>query len=524
MSHPLLPVAVVVLALGFGFQGSRGLWQPDEGYNAAVTVNMMDSGDAMIQHLDGVIYLGKSPMYIWCTIPGVWLFGRNEFGIRAFCAVCYVLTAWIVYLIGATMWKRREGTLAALIYATMFLPCAAANIARPDAPLVLATAATLYCFWRSVMPDATRANFWKMMMCVVMGWGFEMKATAVLIPAAPMFVYLLLTRQAVKYFATLWAIVGAFLFAAVGLSWYIYTAKTLPRSGAFLWDSLVVGRLVTGTYGRNPKFIHGLEVYAPALIGGMLPWLPFWIPLALRLQRADSERIRRANEGNEPASASKGGIRAAALGDWKELRAHPRILLLALWIVLPLIVYLLASSKLPLYVLPIFPPFALLTARAMTEFMPDTFGRQRLSRGAWIFITAWTVFLLGLKLGVAYWPDQKDEGAVWREIREKLPSDCKRIVVVNEDLDGLLMYFGKEIRRVTTGSPSADTVDFEPPPTMEQGIETSGIPLAVVYIKPRMKPDYLDRMNKALKKRNLGSKAFPLEHDRTLLICTPKAD
>src|SRR5579862_4612337 len=105
--HPLVPVAVFVLLLGFGFQGSRHLWQPDEGYNAAVTCEMMESGDPLIQRLDGLVYLGKPPMYIWCTIPGIWIFGHNEFGLRAFCALCYVLTAGIVGLLGASMWKRR---------------------------------------------------------------------------------------------------------------------------------------------------------------------------------------------------------------------------------------------------------------------------------------------------------------------------------------------------------------------------------------------------------------------------------
>src|SRR5262249_40037109 len=160
-----------VLLLGFGFQGSRHLWQPDEGYNAAVTCEMMDSGNLLIQHLDGQVYLAKPPMYIWCSIPGLWLFGRNEFGVRAFCALCYVLTVWLVGLIGKAMWSRREGVLSALIYATMLLPFGAANVSRPDTPLALATTAALYCFWRSVMPNATRVALWKMLMCAVIGWG-----------------------------------------------------------------------------------------------------------------------------------------------------------------------------------------------------------------------------------------------------------------------------------------------------------------------------------------------------------------
>jgi 4-amino-4-deoxy-L-arabinose transferase len=333
-------------------------------------------------------------------------------------------------------------------------------------------------------------------MCAAIGWGFEMKATAVLVPVAPMFVYLLLTRQAFSYFATVWSFVCLLIFVAVGLSWYIYTARTLPGAGPYLWDSLVVGRLVTATYNRNPTFVGGLKTYIPALFGGTLPWLPLWVPLAGKLRAAQS------------------GKNAAA-----ELRANPKILLLALWIVLPLAVYFSASSKLGLYVLPIFPSIALLTARALAEFMPGAFGSKYPSRRVWIAMAAWGAVLLGIKLGAAYLPHAKDEGAVWEEIRDKIPPDCSRIVIVNEDLDGLRFYFRKEVVRVTTGLPANDVVDYEPPLALEQGFDAKP-PLAVIYLNYHMRPAYRDRLQELFHKHNLEPKEFPLQFDRTLVVCS----
>jgi len=493
--HPLIPVVFFVMLLAFGFQGSRHLWQPDEGYNAAVTTEMMDSGDLLIQRLDGQIYLGKPPMYIWCTIPGIWIFGRNEFGLRAFCATCYALTAWIVGLIGASMWKRREGILSALVYTTMLLPFGAANIGRPDTPLVFATTATLYCFWRSIMPNATNVAIWKMLLCVAIAWGFEMKATAVLVPVAPMFLYLLLTHQALSYFTTLWSIVGLLLFAGVGLSWFIYTAIVLPGAGAFLWDSLVTGRLVTATYGRNPTFLAGVKMYVPTLLAGTMPWLPVWFPLARKLQAAHSGK------------------------QWVvELRANPKVMLLVLWIVLPLAIYFLASSKLILYVLPIFPAFALLTARTLTEFMPGTFGSDYPVRRVWVAVGIWGVMLLGLKLYAAYYPHSKDEGALWQAMRDKVPTNCSRIVVVNEDLDGLHYYSGKDVMRVTTGLPISET-DYKPPRVLDEGLSAKA-PFVIVFLNYHMRQSNRDRLQDLLRQRNLQSEEFPLPFERTLLVCT----
>src|SRR5690606_13408154 len=114
-------------------------------------------------------------------------------------------------------------------------------------------------------------------------------------------------------------------------------------------------------------------VYAPTLLLGTLPWTP----TLLRAIRS--------------AAGRAGGwrTRAARLADapW---------LALLLWVALPLLVFCLARSRLPLYVLPLFVPIALLIAR------------QRAAEGRglprWRWLGLWIVLLLGLRLASALWP------------------------------------------------------------------------------------------------------------------------
>jgi len=60
-------------------------------------------------------------------------------------------------------------------------------------------------------------------------------------------------------------------------------------------------------------------------------------------------------------------------------------------------------------------------------------------------------------------------------------------------------------------------VDYQPPPTLEAGLEAKA-PLAVVYPISHMRPAYLDRMRAVLNKRNLESTEFTLSFDRILIV------
>ena len=72
----------VLLLLAFAFQGTRGLWEPDEGFYANAALGMIDSGDYLVPRLNGAPFLDKPPLIYWLQAAGVRLLGRSEWGLR----------------------------------------------------------------------------------------------------------------------------------------------------------------------------------------------------------------------------------------------------------------------------------------------------------------------------------------------------------------------------------------------------------------------------------------------------------
>ena len=99
----LLTITIIVsllaclLILAFSFQGSRGIWQPDEGYYTGTTVTMLAKDSFFVPYLgEHEIFLDKPPMIYWGIIAGIKLFGHNEFAVRFFHGLCFALTSLAV--------------------------------------------------------------------------------------------------------------------------------------------------------------------------------------------------------------------------------------------------------------------------------------------------------------------------------------------------------------------------------------------------------------------------------------------
>lgn len=86
---PLVWSIVLVVVSTFAFQGSRGIYSPDEGYYACVAQAMRETGDYWVPRLNGVPWLDKPPLNQWGIALGLSLLGENEWGARLFHAVSF---------------------------------------------------------------------------------------------------------------------------------------------------------------------------------------------------------------------------------------------------------------------------------------------------------------------------------------------------------------------------------------------------------------------------------------------------
>ncbi len=485
----------VLLVLSFGFQGIRGIWQPDEGYYIGTAVNMDLHRDYLIPRLGEEIFLDKPPLLYWGILAGLKLFGYSEFSARFFLGLCYALTCLTVFELGRSFTGRlRDGVSAAVIYATMILPFSAANFLTMDTPLTLFTTLSMAAFWKSTRPEEMRKTLWKILLCAAVGLGFLTKGPAALIPCGAMFVFLLVRREVISYLRGWWLPAGIVVFGLIGFLWYLIVSWRIPGAAKYLFVSQVWGRLVSDVYQRNPG-LRGALIYPPVLLLGTLPWSIDWF--------RHPDGIRRYFRWES----------------WKRLAANPSSLFLACWICVPMAVLTFASSKLGLYALPVFPALALASARLIPAWFAESgWGLSPEGRKALSFAAIWGILLLGVRAGMGFVPVRNDCRALWQDLKTHLPSGQYEIVVVGERVDGLWFYGAMEVENIThddTPYPafmSPETVEKEVQDMLEDGFPH-------LFLLPSS--GHLPKVKMVLEKTGWGIDEIPLRHGRRLLICTP---
>jgi 4-amino-4-deoxy-L-arabinose transferase-like glycosyltransferase len=417
--------AGVICVLALAFQGSRGLWEPDEGFYANVAHGMLESGDWLVPRLSGEPFLDKPPLHYWEMAAGMWLLGQNEWGARLPHALHLLATSLLVGLFAARLWGKRTGLAAAVLYAMTLAPFIAANVLTPDTPLTTCTVALYYAYWRArSAPRGWPGLAWWLAMGAAAGLGVLAKGPAMLLFAAPAIAHLALTRPPAPFAWRTGALLGAAVALLVAVPWYVYVATSLPGAVAYMLDNQVVGRLFTATYGRNPGWSGGLRVYLPTLAVGALPWSAFWL---MRLARWALGR-REPVKTSEPEGARS---------------------LLLLWGFLPAAVLLLARSRLPLYVLPLFAPITLVTARALVRdggFLAGSWARPRIL----LPLAGWCVALVAIKAGAAHWVSSNDTRETDRVLRRELDPARVEIVAVDLKRNALAFYGWKHFETIST--------------------------------------------------------------------------
>src|SRR5262245_53036389 len=109
-----LPLVLLLGVLAFGFQGSRSIWEPDEGFYVNVSLGMLSSGEWIVPKLNHEPFLDKPPLLYWGSALGMRLLGKNEWGARVPHAFWFCGTALLVALLGRDLLGKGQGRLAAL--------------------------------------------------------------------------------------------------------------------------------------------------------------------------------------------------------------------------------------------------------------------------------------------------------------------------------------------------------------------------------------------------------------------------
>jgi 4-amino-4-deoxy-L-arabinose transferase-like glycosyltransferase len=371
-----LALAVFALVLFFGGLGSYALLEPDEGRYAEIPREMLARGDFVTPHLNGLLYFEKPPLYYWLNAAMLSLPGRPEVLCRV-AGACFGLAGlWLVWLLGRSLPGRstngrRAGLTAAIVLGSspLWIALSRANII--DMTLTFFLSATLTCFWLAQEKErgdpGERALWYGVFACAALAT-LTKGLIGFVIPGAVIFFYLLFARRWRLLLRVPW-IGGTALFLAIALPWHVLAARRNPDFLQFYFIHEHFQRYATSEADRQQPFWF----FAAILALGLLPWSGV-LPAAARLFGKGRER----------------------------LRDRHGLIFLACWAGFVFLFFSASQSKLVPYILPAFPPLAVLIALGLNAAEEDERTRSWLRVGGVVgalLLTVLAAALLAMSLG-----------------------------------------------------------------------------------------------------------------------------
>lgn len=429
-------IAAAAAIIFFTNLGVPHLWDEDETVHATCAREMVQNDDWVVPTFNGQIFPDKPPLMFWLMISGFKLFGMTELAVRFWSAVFGLGTALLTYHLGRLLFRESVGLWAGLITASTVIFTVSARAATVDSALVFFNTLALTIFilggvgarprhgqstadWQGAAALRFLPGPW---------WSFVLLYAAIgvtilgkgpigfLLPVATMGLFLLIANRMSRgpdLAATAVAAIpdqgqpaaaqgrivrwsralgrcllhGARLLTPGQLwraGWQLrpLTAILIVAAIALPWYVLV-GMRTDGQWLRQFFGEHNLQrafrpfqshsgpviYYIPAIFIGFFPWSVFLVPSLVAL-------IQRIRQGD-----------AYRMG----------LVFLSCWMGLWLVFWSMVSTKLPHYVLPMYPALAL----TMALFLDDWLREPEKTKGGWLTNALATLIVVGVGFVVA---------------------------------------------------------------------------------------------------------------------------
>lgn len=331
----LLVFAILFSLLWFAQLDYRKLVKPDEGRYAEIAREMVSSGDWVTPRLNDLKYFEKPPVQYWATAAAFELFGINEWTSRLWSALTGFAGILLAGYCATRLYGRTTGTLAALALGSSFYYFALGHINTLDMGVTFFLEAALVGFLLAQHDRASQREQrnWMLITWAAMAGAVLSKGLiGLVLPGAALVLYIACTRQWALLARMHW-LKGLALFLLLTLPWFALVSQRNPEFLQFFFIHEHFDRFASDGHRRTGSWWY----FVPILLIGISPWLN-WLPQSLR----DGIR-KRAGESFRPG------------------------VLLVIWSVFIFLFFSISHSKLPAYILPIFPALAILIARRLAE-------------------------------------------------------------------------------------------------------------------------------------------------------------
>jgi 4-amino-4-deoxy-L-arabinose transferase-like glycosyltransferase len=254
---------------------------------AQIARTMLQSGDWVTAHLDGIAYLEKSPLKYWLMAVSFAIFGVRDWAARIPLALSAIALCWVTMRFGVWAFGRKAGFYAGLTLATCVGLFLFTRFQIPDATLTLTVTLALWSLLRATEDDEPHPARWAYAMWASIGIGLLLKGLiAALFPVAAGLLYLLFAK---RDWRKLRPFSGLALLLAIAAPWHILATLRNPpyfdftmhsEAGSyhgFFWFYFInehVLRFLNLRYPRDYNTVPRLHFWAFHLLW-LFPWSAF---------------------------------------------------------------------------------------------------------------------------------------------------------------------------------------------------------------------------------------------------------
>ncbi|MDP4028376.1 MAG: glycosyltransferase family 39 protein [Gallionella sp.] len=353
---------MAVTLIWFGNLEYRKLIKPDEGRYAEIPREMVVSGDWVTPHLNDLKYFEKPPLQYWATAVAYEVFGEHQWTSRLWAALTGLAGVLVVGFAGARLFGREAGIYAALILGSSSLYALMSHVNTLDMGVTFFISLGIFALLLAQQESAPalRRNWmllaWAAMALAVLSKGLM----GLILPGAALFLYSVFNRD-VKVWLRMHWVSGLLMFFLVVAPWFVLVMRANPEFFQFFFIREHFERFTTKVHGRYQPWHY----FVPVLLMGMLPWTLLMFDTLLRSWHGSAAQARTFS---------------------------PERFLLV-WAVFIYFFFTISSSKLPSYLLPMFPALALLMGKQLAA--------MNTRRAFWLIAPVVPV-LLALLLVVVY--------------------------------------------------------------------------------------------------------------------------
>ncbi|MDE2612813.1 MAG: glycosyltransferase family 39 protein [Burkholderiales bacterium] len=337
----------LLACLWLAMLGMRSLVSADEGRYATLSLGMLQSGDWIVPRLNGLLYFEKPPLQYWAGALSMAVFGPNEFAARLWPGLCGLACVAGLAWTAARLHGRASGWCALAAGGSTTWIVANSQFLSLDAGL-MATLALVLCtlLLAEHERDERQRRRWLRLAWLGVALALLSKGlVGIVIPAAALVVRAAWERD-LRFWRGLEWRSGPFILLLVAAPWFIAVSWREPAFARFFFIHEHFERFLTPVHRREGAWWS----FVPVLLVGLLPWTAA-LPALLR-PRDRAERL------------------------------------LLAWAGFVFVFFSASSSKLPSYILPMFPALVLLLAPRLAEA-----GTARLARWLALAAVAWLAVL-----------------------------------------------------------------------------------------------------------------------------------